>query len=323
MPRPTTNPVITWIYQSEDLDPAGVEAFERGITRRYSALSRPRGLDFRVISATELVPSCVGGRPVLRHGDEDLLERRQCFIVEDMATDPQGLQALRAVYRTIEASDSVLLNRSYTGPDYLERDKLAQLQHAAGLGIRTADTVAVPPGRYARRVLGEVRRALGEGPYIVKPRELTGGYGVLRVDSEQQLGAVIDVVAQAVGGYLVQPLIPHTGDMRVFMADGEVVSSLTRRPRPGGYLASVSQGGSVEVNLDHDRVADQCARIARDLRAEWICVDWLMTDSGPVLNEWSTAHGGFTVMPEPELGRVADAFFGWIGRRFEGKPPGR
>ncbi|MER7767944.1 hypothetical protein [Kitasatospora sp. NPDC096140] len=313
------NPVISWIYQSEDSDPAEVEAFEESITRRYSVLSQPRGFDFRVIRATELVPSCVG-RPVLRHGGEDLLEQRQCFIVEDMATDPQGLQALRAVYRTIEASGSVLLNRSFDGPDYLERDKLAQLQHAAGLGIPTAPTVTVPPGRYARRAIEEVRRELGDGPYVVKPREMTGGFGVLRVDSDQQLAATIDIAAQAGSGYIVQPLIEHLGDMRVFVADGKVVSSLTRRPRPGGYLASVSQGGSIEVNEDHFEVAEFCGRMAQDLRAEWMCIDWLMTESGPVLNEWSTAHGGFTMMPEPELGKVADAFFGWIRRRFEEQP---
>ncbi|TLQ42965.1 ATP-grasp domain-containing protein [Streptomyces marianii] len=310
------NPMITWIYESEDADPTEVEAFERSITQRYSVLSRPRGLDFRVIRAAELVPSSVG-RPVLRYRGEDLLEQRQCYIVEDMATQPQGGQALRAIYRTVQASSSVLLNRSFDGPDYLERDKLAQLQHAGALGIPTTGTITVPSGKYARRAIAEVRRELGDGPYIVKPREMTGGYGVLRVDSDQQLAATIDIVAQTGAGYIVQPLIPHYGDMRVFVADGKVVSSLTRRPRPGGYLASVSQGGTIEVNQDHLQVADFCSRMAQDLRAEWMCVDWLMTDSGPVLNEWSTAHGGFTMMPEPELGKVADAFFGWIRGRLD------
>lgn len=310
------NPVITWIYESEDADPTEAEAFEESITQRYSVLSRPRGLDFRVIRASELVPSYVG-RPVLRYRGEDLLEHRQCFIVEDMATAPQGMQALRAIYRTIQASSSILLNRSFDGPDYLERDKLAQLQHAGALGIPTAGTITVPPGKYARRAIEEVRRELGDGPYVVKPREMSGGCGVLRVDSDQQLAATIDIVAQTGAGYIVQPLIAHQGDMRVFVADGEVVSSLTRRPRPGGYLASVSQGGSIEVNQDHLQVADFCGRMAGDLRAEWMCIDWLMTGSGPVLNEWSTAHGGFTMMPEPELGKVADAYFGWIRRRFD------
>jgi ribosomal protein S6--L-glutamate ligase len=150
------------------------------------------------------------------------------------------------------------------------------------------------------------------------------GIGVLRVESDQQLATALDIVAQTGSGYVVQPLLMHDGDMRVYVADGDVVSSLTRRPRPNGYLASISQGGSLEVTDDHREVADHCRRIARSLSAEWMCVDWLMTESGPVLNEWSTAHGGFTLLPEPERTLVADAFFGWIKRRLtESAPIGR
>lgn len=308
--------LITWVYQDDDFTEADAEAFEESITRRYSEVAATIGFEFRVIRASEIIPSCLG-KPVLRYRGADLLSRRQCFIVEDLSVHPQGLTAMRAVIRTVEASSSVLLNRSFAGQSYLEVDKLAMLQHAAKLGIATPGTVAVPAGRNARRVLGEVRGELGQGPYIVKPREMGGGFGVLRVDSEQHLGAALDIVSQAGAGYIVQPYLPHAGDMRVFVVDGEVVTSLTRRPRPGGYLANVSQGGTIETNADHLQVADQCVRIAKSLQAEFVGVDWLMTDSGPVLSEWCTAQVGFTLMPEPERTLVVNAFFGWIKRKFD------
>lgn len=308
--------LITWIYQAEDLDPGQIADFEKSLHERYSAAAATIDFDFRVLRAGELIPSCLE-KPVLRHRGTDILEQRQCFIVEDQSQDPQGLQGLRAIYRTIQASDSVLLNRTMAGPDYLERDKLALLQHAAGLGILTPGTLAVPFGRYARSVVPEAVRAFGDGPYIVKPREMGMGVAVLKVDSERQLTTAIDIVAQATGGYIVQPFIPHTGDMRVYVADGEVVTSLTRRPRPGDYLANISQGGSAVATDDHRQVAGACRRIAESLGAEYLCIDWLMTEHGPVLNEWSTAGAGFTVLPEPQRSQVVDAFFGWIKRTFE------
>ncbi|MCC3650549.1 hypothetical protein LIX60_03345 [Streptomyces sp. S07_1.15] len=308
--------LITWIYQAEDLDPGQTVEFEKSLYERYSAAAATIDFDFRVLRAGELIPSCLE-KPVLRYQGTDLLGRRQCFIVEDQSQDPQGLQGLRAIYRTIQASDSVLLNRTLSGPDYLERDKLALLQHAAGLGIPTPRTIAVPFGRYARSAVTEAVREIGDGPYIVKPREMGMGVAVLKVDSERQLTAAIDIVAQATGGYIVQPFIPHSGDMRVYVADGEVVTSLTRRPRPGDYLANISQGGSAAATDDHRQVADMCRRIAGSLGAEYICIDWLMTEQGPVLNEWSTASAGFTVLPEPGRTQVIEAFFGWIKRTFE------
>ncbi|MFD8673970.1 RimK family alpha-L-glutamate ligase [Streptomyces seoulensis] len=305
---------VTWIYQSDDIDPAAVAGFEQSITKRYAAVSESRGFKFRAVNASELVPLCLG-KPVLRYQGQDLLSQKQCFIVEDTSPDSQSHQALQAIYRTIAMSDSVLLNRSFDGPDYLERDKLGILQYAAKLGIPTAATISVPHGAYARRAIREVREAIGDGPYILKPREMSSGTGVLRIDSDQQLSSAIDIAAQTGAAYIIQPFIPHHADMRVFMADGEVVSSLSRRPKHNGYLASVSQGGSIEVNEDHLQVIDACRKIAASLHAEWICIDWLMTESGPLLNEWCTAYGGFTMMPEPELSQVADAFFGWIERK--------
>lgn len=309
------NTTITWIYQSGDYTAEAAEKFENGLVERYSGVAAPRGFDFRVIGAAEIIPSCLG-KPVLRYRGEDLLSERQCFIVGDKSLEPQGMEAMRAIYRTIQASDSTLLNRSISGPDYLERDKLALLQHAAGLGVPTAGTIAVPFGKYARLVVDEVRRELGAGSYIIKPRELSMGIGVLRVDSHQQLVAALDIVAQTGFPYIVQPYLPHSADMRVYVADGEVITSLSRRPKPGCYLANISLGGSAEVNKDHLQVEDHCRSIAKSLDAEYLCIDWLMTDTGPVLNEWSTAHGGFMVLPEPERSMVADAFFGWIERKF-------
>src|SRR6185437_15656517 len=123
----------TWIYSADDMPPAECESFENSITERYRVFAAPYGLDFRVIRAGELIPACLG-RPVLWYRGADLLSRPQCFIVEDMSKDPQGAQALRAIYRTIHASSCVLLNRAIKGPDFLERDKLAILQYAANLG---------------------------------------------------------------------------------------------------------------------------------------------------------------------------------------------
>jgi glutathione synthase/RimK-type ligase-like ATP-grasp enzyme len=252
----------------------------------------------------------------MRYRGENLLETRQCYIAEDLSMDPQGLQHMRAIYRTIRASDSVLLNRSISGPDYLERDKLALLQHAAGLGVPTLRTIAVPPRKFARRVIPEVERELGAGPYIVKPRELGMGVGVLKVESDQQLAATIDIVSTTGTGYIVQPFLPHRADMRAYVVGGRVVTSLSRKPRAGGYLANISQGGSAEVNDDHLLIEEMCHRIAGSLNAEFLCIDWLMTESGPVLNEWSTASAGFTVLPEPQLTLLANEFFGWIRQKF-------
>lgn len=317
MTRRPAEPVLTWICHPDDLAPDYLAVIEENMTREYSAAAERNGFTFRFLPANELVP-VVADRPRLLHRGEDLLERRQCYIVDDVSADPQSTHFLRAVYRTVEAGDSVLLNRALKGPECLERDKLAMMLRAAALGVPTPRTVAVPFGRYARQGLSVVREVIGDGPYIVKPREMGMGTAVLRVETPEQLSAALDVVAQTGQSYLVQECLPITGDLRVMMVDGEVLVSLLRHPAEGNYRANLRLGGVAEIDPDIGGIREMCLRIAESLSASYLHVDWLMTPEGPVMGEWGTAMAGFSLMPEPARTKVADAFFQWAGRMLAG-----
>ncbi|ROT32987.1 RimK family alpha-L-glutamate ligase [Micromonospora sp. HM5-17] len=306
-----TERVITWICHPDDLDPGYVGRIEAQMAERWAGPAAEAGFVFRFIHANQLVPGCVAGRPVLWHHGEDLLRRRRCYIVDDVSPNAQAAQFLRGIYRVIDASDSVLLNRALVGPECLERDKLAILSRAATLGIRVPPTLVIPFGRYARTGLAAIRDQLGDGPYIVKPRESGVGYGVLKVDTYEQLRSTADMIAAGGQSFVVQPYLPNEGDLRVAIVQGRVVTSMLRRPSEGAYLSNIAQGGTSTARPDHAPVLDDSLRIARDLRAEYLCVDWLLTPDGPVLGEWGTAMAEFSPFPEPSRSDLAKAFFAW------------
>lgn len=305
---------LTWIVQPEDFDPPYVAKIEAKLGKLFRDVAARFDFSFRFVNAHDVVPLCDGLPRLLYKGEDLLAAEPQCFLVDESSWNAQSGHFLQAIYRTIVASGSVLLNRSITGPDYLERDKLAMMHRAASLNIRTAATVAVPPGRFARSVLPVVQRIIGDGPYILKPRELGMGISVLKTDTMEQLRSALDIAAQSGIGYIVQPFISNQGDCRVYMLDGNIVGSQLRLPPQSGYLANISQGGSGQPAPDLTPVRQQCCRIAEDLQATYLCVDWLMTEEGPVLNEWGTALAGFSGLPEPDRTAVADVFMGWVKR---------
>ncbi|MFB7271976.1 RimK family alpha-L-glutamate ligase [Streptomyces sp. NPDC056244] len=308
-----TERLVTWICHPDDYLPEYVDKIIAQMTERWAEPCARHGFRFRFVMANELVPASTD-RPRLWHDGVDLLETRQAYIVDDVSGDPQATHFLRGIYRTIEASDSVLLNRSLVGPECLERDKLAILAHATTLGIRTPRTVALPFGRYARKGLDVVRKEIGEGPYILKAREMGVGFGVLKLDGYEQLRAAVDIVSQTGQSYIVQEYLPNTGDLRVAMVEGKFAASMLRRPAEGAYLANITQGGSASANPDVAAVLGDVERIVADLRAGYLCVDWLLTEDGPVLGEWGTAMAEFSSMPEPARSQLADAFFPWVER---------
>ncbi|MER7862381.1 hypothetical protein ABTX61_25005 [Amycolatopsis japonica] len=301
---------MTLIYRPDDFSPGHISATLERISSIYRPFADDVGLSFRCIPIDELIPACTD-RPHLWWKGEDLLDTRQCYQVDEFSWDPQTAHYLHAVYRTVEQSDSVLLGRTFEGPTHVVTDKLSIIQRAAKLDIRTPATVAIPFGRYARTVVPVIEKELGPGPYIVKPRELGMGFGILKVDTIEQLNAAIDMVAQSGMGYLAQQFLPNTGDLRVYVIDGEVVAGQQRVPEQGNYIANISQGGSGVGGKVQPDIAESSRLIAADLKASCLSVDWLLSDSGPVLIEWCAGLGGFSGLPEPDRARVGTAFFRW------------
>ena len=298
---------VNLVYRPDDFLPGLADKILNRKKPTLAGAAERAGFTLRLIPVHELVPASTD-RPTLWYQDEDLLSTRQCFQVDDFSWDPQASHFLKAIYRTIQESDSLLLNRSMDGPEYLATDKLAIAQRAATLGVPTPESIAVPYGRHARSVLPLVVDRLGRGPYILKPREMGMGFAVQKIDTFQQLSSAIDMVAQAGVGYLVQPYLPHTADTRVYLVEGVIIAALHRSTGAGAYMTNVSQGGVGSVVRGWDDVEEQCLRIATSLQASCLSVDWLLTDSGPVLDEWSTGFGSF---PDQEPA-VGDAFFSWV-----------
>jgi ribosomal protein S6--L-glutamate ligase len=308
--------ILTMIYRPDDFEPSYSAAAADAVARVAAVDAAHNGFEFRMVPLGDLVPACTG-RPQLWYRGQDLLQDPQCFQVDDFSWEPQTSHALKAICRTVQASDSVLLNQSFEAADYLAVDKLAIIQHAAGLGIPTAPTVCVPAGRYARTVLPLVHEHIGAGPYIVKPRELGMGIAVLKVDTPEQLQATLDIVAQSGIGYLIQPHLPNSGDTRVFIIDGAIAATQQRTPPPGTYRANTSQGARSSRSDAHHELHSRSQVIARSLGAECLQVDWLITEQGPILNEWSGGFGGYSALVEPDRTHVGNAFYAWAQSKLD------
>ncbi|MFE7774653.1 RimK family alpha-L-glutamate ligase [Streptomyces sp. NPDC057445] len=309
---------LVWITCPDNYDPVVQERLRRAGSERVDLL-RSRGFDLTVVHANEIVPAWNDG-PRLWQGETDLLSKGRGFILSSWTWDAGAGRHLQAIARTIRASDSVLLNDGIKDPEALGNDKLAMYHHAGTLGIPVLPSVSIPFGRYARRALATVSARLdGADGYLVKPREMAMGYGVLKADTFEQLTAAIDLLTPGALGCIVQPFRPNSGDVRVYVHNGTFVAALLREPAEGSYLANVSEGGTGsalpgEVPAE---VSGMSERLARSLDAPYLCVDWLLSPAGPVLNEWMTISAAYEDLPEPQRSRVEDALIACIGDRLK------
>ncbi len=86
-----------------------------------------------------------------------------------------------------------------------------------------------------------VERALGIGPYILKPARGEKGKGIAKADTYDQIGAIIRDQPSA---WLIQPFIVNDGDYRVFSYGYRVRGALYRQATGDAIVNNTSQGGT-------------------------------------------------------------------------------
>lgn len=307
---------IVWISHPDNYRPATLQDIGAVAQERLDLFAE-HGYALRVVQSHLIVPGWAGG-PRLWVNGEDLLDERRGFMVTGWTWDAAAATHISAISRAIRASSSVLLTDGILDPERLGGDKLAMYHFAGERGVPVLPTVSVPWGRHASAALEQVARHLGGDGYVVKPREMARGFGVLKVDTIEQLAATIDLLTPSALGCVVQPYYANSGDLRVYVHRGEVIAGLLRKPAPGGYLANISQGGSGSAMSVPADIRAHSERLAGDLDSPYLCIDWLLSDAGPIFNEWMTVSAAFENLPEPEKTKVSDALFATIADRLAG-----
>lgn len=93
--------------------------------------------------------------------------------------------------------------------------------------------------------------------------------------------------------YMAQEYVPAAaaGDVRVFIVGGKVVASMRRVPARGEYRANLSRGGTGLVYELSAREEQVCLDAVEKCGLDFAGVDFVPTESGPVLIEINSRPG--------------------------------
>lgn len=168
-------------------------------------------------------------------------------------------------------------------------DKLSSYFELRKLGVEEnfAKCMRIATSRdFSERVIEE-RLAGWKLPVIAKPASWAGGMGVFVCEN---IGQVLNYLKLASGmeiPVLIQECIDvrNIRDIRVFLVEGMPSLVTERRPRPGGAVANVGRGGSLQVIELPQALKERARRLSAALGGPYLCIDYLYDGDDFYLSE--------------------------------------
>lgn len=162
---------------------------------------------------------------------------------------------------------------------------------------------------------------------VIKHDETFGARGVYRkigatvisATDEQPLDAFIESSDFSEGGYVVVPFLPRvaSGDKRLLVAGGKLVSATLRMPKPGGWLANLRYGATSHPATPTEaerEIVNECDAVLKQKGIFLYSIDTLENDAGErVVSELNTLNVG--ILPYAD-GRNVDAECALVANSF-------
>ena len=169
------------------------------------------------------------------------------------------------------------------------RDKLGTMQ------ALSASNVPIPLSSAARTPssISEIINLVNGVPIVVKLVEGTHGDGVVLAETKKAAESLLSAFHQLDADFIVQSFIKEANneDIRAVVVNGEVVAAMKRTASPDEFRANLHKGGSAEPIKLNDTEEKVVIAAARSLGVDVAGVDFLRTETGPLVLEVNISPG--------------------------------
>ena len=138
-----------------------------------------------------------------------------------------------------------------------------------------------------------------ECPFVMKSTDGHGGQEVFFVKDLKEVNRIKGEHPNL--KFIYQEFLENDGDVRIYMLNGEPVVAIKRKSNKD-YRNNYSLGGEVELYEPSKEMVDAAVKVANLLKADFIGVDFLLTESGFKIIEIEDPVGSRMVYKlKPEL----------------------
>lgn len=297
-----------WIDALNEYDKSISDGVMKAFEHTYKPYAKEYGLEFKYIDTNQLIVASLGKEDAIYYHGKNILKEKAKVYISYTNYSHEIDKTQETIVRIADNNKNwEILNCTSKGI-LIDKDKLYGISLVRNMKIPTIPTVQMPSRKYARSFVSEIEKILGKYPYIIKPKELLGGYGIMKIDSTEMLKSSFDNLGRTQMNYLIQSFISEAKDYRIYMEGGRYLACFERTAPKNCYLASISQSGIGRAITPPDELIKMSSKIAKELTTGYICIDWLAAKGNFWFSEIESG-GAFWGLPKKERKLVAKSFF--------------
>ena len=153
-------------------------------------------------------------------------------------------------------------------------DKYRSYLRLADYGLVQPHTVLIPNKKGVETAFENLDRKY---PIIMKTLRGSKGVGVIFVESERSLDAIVQLIYKESDDaeLLIQEYIKTEYDVRVLVLGGKVLASMRRDVIKGDFRSNFSRGGKVKMFKLTEQEVEDCILAAKAVNGHYVAVDFI------------------------------------------------
>ena len=253
-------------------------------TQRIYKEAHRRGHKVEIINHLKCSIKLGNGKPEIIYQGEDIID------IPDVIIPRIGVSAMKHGATVVKEFE---INGVYSTASCLgivnAQNKARTLQIMSRNGLPIPQTVF----SVDTENIGEQINLLGGSPVIIKLQEGTHGSGVILAESKKSAMSIIDTMHGTNTSILLQEFIKESNseDIRAFVVNGKVVSSMKRKGLEEDFRSNIHKGGSghkVALTPEEEEIAIKAAQY---LELPIAGVDMIRSKRGSLLIEVNSTPG--------------------------------
>ena len=185
-----------WFDSLKEYDKSIESSVYKLLESVYLPFAKKFGFEFTYIDTSEIIIMSSNEDKIIYRGHNLLEEKASVYI---SYTNPNS--QIEKIHESLAIISDRSINWKIVNKVpkglFLDKDKIVGIEFARKSKSPVIPTILIPSKSYYRSLIPIIETQLGGYPFLIKPKEMLAGLGIIKVETQEKLRSLLDIITQS------------------------------------------------------------------------------------------------------------------------------